>query len=310
LKSDRVEEYKYLIIGSNGFVGSNLHIRLAKNLHLKNIYSLDKGCNTFNYSNYINCDLNNFEDLEKKLKTTLFDVVIYLAADTRYTDNMNYFDIMYEANVKGLKNILQLLQENQNIRKFIYFSTCEIYGDSLNFSKESDIVNPITLYSLTKSMAEDLVKFYMNRFDFPATIIRPALVYGSGQNERFFIPQAINKFLNKEEFDMTKGEQARDFIYIDDLLDALLKIINMDVFVKDIVNISSNFEIKLCDLIILIKKILKSDTKVNFGSIEYRENEIMNFKMSNDKIFNIIGWTPRMTIEKGLKEMISKNKIN
>ncbi len=296
-----------MIIGGNGFIGRNLIDSLIKEYPESKVYSLDRGDNIYNHSNYIKSNLHDFNYLNKKLKTIKFDVVIYLASDTTYTNNIEYFDIMYEANVKVLKDTLQFLQENQKIKKFIYFSTCEIYGDSVQPSTESDNVNPVTLYSLTKSMAENIVKYYMNVFDFPATIVRPALVYGKGQSNRFFIPQAINRLLNGEDFDMTKGDQARDFIHISDLLDALLKIINTDTFVKDVVNISSNCEIKLRDLILLIKSILKSNSEVNFGSIKYRKNEIMPFKMSNSKIYNTIGWYPKMSIESGLKNMLGIN---
>ena len=99
-----------------------------------------------------------------------------------------------------------------------------------------------------------------------------------------------------------------EILYIlSDLLDALLKIINTDTFVKDVVNISSNCEIKLRDLILLIKSILKSNSEVNFGSIKYRKNEIMHFKMSNSKIYDTIGWYPKMSIESGLKNMLGIN---
>lgn len=301
-----MKNYKFLIIGANSYIGKKLHNQLSLSFNSNNIFSLGR-INSNHYNNFIKCGITDKFEVNNKLVDLEFDIVIYLSSNTIPSRDIEDYENAYDINVEGLKNILKTLKINK-LKQFIYFSTSEVYGSKVFEANENDLVSPISVYSLTKVMAENILTFYQNVYNLPLTIIRPSLVYGKNQSERFFIPQAINKLRGNETFNMTYGEQTRDFIHVYDLCDAVIEIIKQKKFINDIVNISSNYEIKIKDLVIYLKELLNSKSKINLGAIAYRGNEIMRYKIDNNKINDILSWFPKKEFKKSLLEIIEDKK--
>jgi nucleoside-diphosphate-sugar epimerase len=300
-----LKSYKYLIIGSNGFIGKSLYGQLCDIINNNHICCLDRYENTIAATNYIRCDIRNYRELSEAVANIDFDFVIYLVSDLSPSRSMDKYDKLYKINVGALKNVLEVLR-CRKIRHVIYASTCEVYGNKVFNANEESLTSPISIYSLTKLMAENMLIYYFNNYRLPVTIARLSLVYGGSQNNRFFIPQAISKLGGNKSFDMTHGEQTRDFIYVEDVCNAFVKIIESEAFIGDVVNISSNTEISLKELTVLLKNILKSDSILNFGAIKYRDNEIMRYKINNNKIVSRLHWQPRMKIKDGLVATIKE----
>jgi nucleoside-diphosphate-sugar epimerase len=299
-----LNKYKYLIMGANSFIGQNFYQELTKTVDPANIHTLSKGPNSNNFCNYIRCDVTDINNLEDKTKSIFCDIVLYFITATDKNRDLSNFNKIFDINFMGLKNTLHILKKRGKLKHFIYFSTAEVYGKDVFEPSENQSTSPISLYSLTKSLSEELLKFHINTFDLPITIIRPSNVYGEKQSINFFIPQAINSLLEKAEFDMTPGEQTRDFIHVDDVCKATINIIEQNAFKKDIINLSSNKEIKLKDLVLKIKELLKSKTQINFGAIPYRKNEIMRYKINNNKIIENLNWEPQISIMSGIKKIV------
>jgi len=298
----------YLVMGANGFIGHHLYQHLSKITTRENIIPLGKNQNINNLPNYIQCDVNNTEDIKNKLLPLSFDIIFYLIANTDPTRDIKNFDTIVDFNVDALKNTLNLLV-NKKIDRLFFFSTCEVYGNNVFSCSEECLTNPISLYSLSKVMSESLLQFYGNQYALPYTILRPSLIYGIMQDQRYFIPQAIDRLSNYDSFNMTEGEQTRDFIYIDDLCDAVLKILEHKVFLKEIVNISSDNEISLKDLVTKLQSILNTKTIIKFGALPYRKNEIMRYKINNSKLQIHTGWTPKTTLTQGLKTIVNSQEV-
>ena len=298
----KLKDHNYLIVGSNSFIGKNLHRQLSMITNVDNIFCLSK-VNSDNLNNFIQCDINNKIELKNKLKDLKFNIIFYLIANTSFCRGMDGYADAHKVNVDGLKNFLESINLLE-VEHFVYFSTSEIYGNKTFEANECDLVDPISTYSLTKAMAENMINFYKNSYSLPATIVRPSLVYGSGQNERFFISQAIKKLKNNEEFNMTHGEQTRDFIHVEDVCECVLEIIQQKKLIGEVVNISSNVEIRIRELVLILKKILNSSSEINFGSMDYRKNEIMKYKIDNTKVKNNLNWLPKINFKVGLLDVI------
>lgn len=298
----KLKNYKYLIVGSNSYIGKNLYKQLSMKVNTDNIFCLSR-TNSSKFDNFLQCDINDELQLNSKLKDLKFDVIFYLIANTIPSRDIDDYADAYKVNVEGLKNILEILKKDK-FKHFIFFSTCEVYGNKVFEANENNLLSPISTYSLTKAMAENILNFYENVYNLPISIVRPSLVYGENQNKRFFIPQAINKLKRNEVFEMTNGEQTRDFIHVNDLCEAVLEIVKQKKFIRDVVNISSNSEISIKELVVLLKILIKSDSKINFGSIEYRNNEIMKYKIDNTKIKNYLNWFPKKNFKESLLEII------
>jgi UDP-glucose 4-epimerase len=298
----KLKNYKYLIVGSNSFIGKNLHKQLSMIVNMDNIFCLSR-TNGNNFNNFIQCDINNEIELKDKLIEFKFDIIFYLIANAIPGRSMKDYMGAYKVNVNGLKNFLENINLLE-IKHFIYFSTSEIYGNKTFEANESDLADPISTYSLTKAMAENMINLYKNSYSLPITIVRPSLVYGSGQNERFFMSQAITKLKSNEVFNMTYGEQTRDFIHVEDVCECVLEIIQQKKLIGEVVNISSNVEIGIKELVLILKRIINSNSEINFGSIDYRNNEIMKYKIDNAKAKKSLNWIPKRNFEASLLKIV------
>jgi nucleoside-diphosphate-sugar epimerase len=132
--------------------------------------------------------------------------------------------------------------------------------------------------------------------------------YGPGDDETKFVTYIIHNLLkNVDKIDLTKGEQKRDFIYIDDVVDAFTKIINsLDNFNRDFYEfeIGTNYPLSIKQFVELAKQLSgNKHTLLNFGALPYRENEVMNYYVNTSEISKL-GWKCNRTIEEGLKKMI------
>src|SRR5262249_38179665 len=152
-----------------------------------------------------------------------------------------------------------------------------------------------------------MVKMFHNLYRMPTVVVRPSLVYGPGQNIRFFIPQMIRDLLAGNVFNMTYGEQFRDFIYIDDVVEGLIEIyMHMNKLQGETVNICYGESIQLKELVLNASLLMESTSQINFGAIPYREREMMSYQVSNAKLRSKTTWKPRITLQEGLLRTISQ----
>ena len=149
--------------------------------------------------------------------------------------------------------------------------------------------------------------------DYKFTFINMKLehMYGPKDNFSKFIPFLIENMLrNKEEIKLTRGEQERDFIYIDDVVSAYIVILkNISQFNKKFydIEVGTGISIKIRDVSNLIKKLCNSTTKLKFGALPYRKNEVMK-SYANPVFLKKIGWSPLINIKEGLERTISYYK--
>jgi nucleoside-diphosphate-sugar epimerase len=133
-------------------------------------------------------------------------------------------------------------------------------------------------------------------------------MYGPKDDNTKFIPYIIEKMLkNEKEINLTKGEQKRDFIYVEDVANAystiLSKINSFDKRFYDI-EVGTGNSVRIKDLVMLMKNLCNSDIMLNFGAIPYRKNEIMNSD-ANPEFLRSLGWFPKFSLDEGLRKTIS-----
>ena len=126
-------------------------------------------------------------------------------------------------------------------------------------------------------------------------------------HEEFFIPQLLKALKNNGTFKMTKGEQERDFLYIDDIIQALLLTINNEKAKNEIFNVCSNKSVMLKDFAIDCKHIMNSNSKIDFGALPYRENEVWNMVGDNSKIKRFLGFKVNFDVKEIIREIVSRD---
>ena len=283
-----------LITGGGGYLGSKLAEKLVH--YNSNIFLLDMKFNAiskkldhqYNNLHLYECDITNYEQLSKICNDINPFIIYHFAALLERNRDFSIFKRLYKVNVEGTLNLLESLS-NINYTKFIYASSSEVYGttNKIPFS-EDQIPFAASPYSLTKLMAEELIKTYSNIKNKPYTIMRLFNFYGDDMPENFFYSQLINALKRNEEFNMTGGEQIRDFLPIEQVLEYIIKISDTNKSDQILVNVCSGTGIKLKDFAREIAKKMNKEHLLKIGALKYRENEVWNMVGNNNLLSDII----------------------
>lgn len=310
-----LKEKKILITGGTGFIGSAIVNKLLSFDCSISIISLPKDTSwridNIKKCKFFHLDLIEFNPLKQILENIKPNIIIHLAALVDPERNLNTINKMFSINLGGTKNLLLAL-ENINYDLFINTGTSDEYGRGRVPYSEDYKENPVSPYAVSKVAATYLCEMINKVYNKPIITVRPFLPYGPKQLSNALIPSLISAGMNKKKLDLTSCLQTRDFIYIEDLVDAYIKLaINADI-VKNlgIFNIATGTETKIIDVVNLVKNEFK-DNKFNIGGIPYRAEEQMHHYANINKIKNSVNWRPKWDIKKGLIHTIrwwKKNK--
>ncbi len=309
---------KVLVTGADGFIGSHLTEMLAANGN--KVKALSQ-YNSFNYWGWIE-DINDFSNIDvisgdirdpflcNELVKDV-DIVYHLAAliaiPYSYIAPQSYI----ETNVSGTLNICQAAKEN-NIR-IIHTSTSEVYGTAQYVPiDEKHPLQPQSPYSASKIGADAIAMSYFNAFNLPLTVVRPFNTYGPRQSARAVIPTIITQIASgMKEIKVGDITPTRDFNYVEDTCRGFIELAECSESVGETINIGSNSEISISNLIETIKDLMESEVK--FVQDEQRirpsKSEVYRLWCDNKKIFDLTGFESKVNIKDGLKRTIDWIKI-
>ncbi|MDB4291352.1 NAD-dependent epimerase/dehydratase family protein [Cyclobacteriaceae bacterium] len=295
---------KILISGGGGFIGQHLLNNLIKeNCEL---YCLVRNSglefikNQIEGISYYDVDLKQKESLHKIVKSISPDFVIHLAGVKSRSNKVEGINNILNDNIFGTLNLFESLLAIPNLKQITVLGSVEEYGFVESPFKENSFENPVSIYGVSKLSISKLAKIFAIEHQLPITILRSSVVYGPKQGTEMFIPSIINALSQKKLFSMTKGEQYRDFIFIDDLIEAIKRTILIDDVSGLIINIASGISYKLSDIAKKISKILNGDCNLQIGALEYRKLEIMNYSVDITLASLKLNWKPSTSIDKGL----------
>ena len=198
-----------------------------------------------------------------------------------------------------LENLFVLLNtlKSINFTNFIFTSTSEVYGLSRDKAyQETDEVMAASPYSLSKLNAENAIKTFSKIHKKNYTILRLFNFYGEGMPSGFFISDLVEKLKTNENFDMTFGEQKRDFLKIESVVEALI-LSTLEKAQGNTYNVCSGNGFKIKDLAERFKMHINSTSTINYGALPYRKNEIWEMIGDNVKIRKELSWTPKELFE-------------
>jgi len=214
---------------------------------------------------------------------------------------------MIDTNVKGTLNICQAAKENM-VKRVIVTSTSEVYGTAQYVPiDEKHPKQPQSPYSASKIGADMIAMSFYNAFDLPVTIARPFNTYGPRQSARAIIPTIITQIANGiKEIKLGDLSPTRDFNYVKDTCRGFIALAESDNSIGKEVNIASNFEVSMKDILELIREIMQSDVK--FISEEQRirpeKSEVLRLWGDNSLIKKLTGFEPEYSLKEGLRETI------
>lgn len=295
---------KVLVTGGNGFLASHLIPALLELGAQVVSFDMSTDESRSNIQSFA-IDLNDQESLSDFISEIQPDIVYHLAASLNRTRDFTVVNEVLKTNLNGTNNLLNALSATA-YQKFIFVSTSEVYGGDMvkaPFKENSDFV-PASPYSLSKYCAEKAVQTFSEIYGKSFTVLRLFNFFGKGMGQQFFLSQLIETLKNNKEFNMTKGEQIRDFLYIKDVVQAML-MVNSEKANKKVFNVCSGQGKSIKEIALDIKNEVHSESKINFGALEYRDNEVWNMVGDNTLLRTTLGWEPKFTFKEGLKEYLS-----
>ena len=299
---------KILVIGGTGFIGLNLIKKLNKAKFLITCLSLNKvkKKNRLNKVKYIFCNISNKIQLRKKIDSE-YDYIVNLGGNIDHSNKKE----TYKSHYIGFKNLVDIFKKKK-IEKFIQIGSSTEYGFEKSPQKEEKKIksrNLRSIYSKSKLKSTKYGIYLYKKNKFPITILRIFLSYGPGQKSDRLIPYAINSCLNDIMFDCSDGEQIRDYIYIDDVVNLIIKILNNKKVNGEILNVGSGKPVKIKFVINEIVRQIKKGYP-NFGSIKLRKDEPNKLYANIKKTKNFSKWSPKINLSKGLRKTIEFYKNN
>ncbi len=300
---------RVLVTGISGFIGSHLARRLVAEgaeVHglVRNSSNLWRIHDLNNQINLHYVDLRDFGAVTKVAQDIKPQKVFHLAAYVNVSRSLEVIDEMVEVNIKGTLNLLRAL-DRTGYDCFINTGTCEEYGDNPAPFREDQIPNPVSTYSASKTCTTIFCRMLHKIKGLPVITLRPFLTYGPGQESNMLIPALIEKAIKGEAFEITEGEQTREFNYVDDIADGFVRASITPRAIGEIINIGNGLEYKVRDVVAMILELMNRPIKPKFGALAYRPGEAWHFYCDNTKARELLGWEPKVNLEDGLKMTIN-----
>ena len=203
-------------------------------------------------------------------------------------------------------NILEASKKN-HVKQLIHTSTSEVYGTAMYSPiDEKHPLQPQSPYSASKIAADNLALSYYYSYNLPVTILRPFNMFGPRQSTRAIIPTIITQFLKKDTIELGNLNVSRDFNFATDIAEGYQKSILNNKTIGQTINLGSGLEIKIVELIDMIKKISKRKFKLKIKShrIRPKNSEVFRLIASNEKALKILNWKPRFSTRANLKKAL------
>lgn len=311
-----MKDKRFLVTGGNGFIGAKIVERLVllghtpflllrKNSDRKRLLPILDKIKIFEGS------LENAKDVSDILKKTNPDIIIHLAGYGVYSyENMSSENtqLMIGSNINGTAHLLYAAQ-NTNCKIFINTGSCFEYGSSdIPFDEES-MLNPVNMYGVTKAAATLFSQVFSKKSTFSLVTVRPFTVYGPGQDERRFISTVIKQCLKGKSPSLTSQKIIRDYIYIEDVVDAYLAVVVLgEKLGGKIINISTGKGTLLENVAQIIIQQTKANIATDIGSFPSRDGEVLSLVGSAKKAKKLLKWKAKYSLEKGISETIAWTK--
>jgi dTDP-glucose 4,6-dehydratase len=299
------------VTGGCGFIGSNFVHYLSKKTD-EEIVVIDKLTYAADIKNLsplqtqvVHVDLADKFWLQNVFSSYKPTKIFHFAAESHVDNSIKDVTPFVESNIIGTINLLRL-SVDYNVEMFHHISTDEVYGsleyDDPSFTEKTQY-NPLNPYSASKAASDHFVMSFHNTYKLPVKITNCSNNYGPRQNYEKLIPKTIqNVILNKKIPVYGKGENIRDWIYVDDHCEAIYEVFNNGK-VGEKYNIGGECEVKNITLIHKILELMNGDKKL-IDFVVDRPGHDLRYSIDNAKIKKELSWDPKHDLEKGLEKTI------
>ena len=308
---------KILITGGAGNVGGalarklvenkNYNVVIADNLLTGSISKLPSK----DYSNwkFVHCDVNSYKEISELMLVNQFDYVFHYAAVVGVKRTQEQ-PIAVLNDIEGIRNILQL-SKNSSVKRVFYSSSSEVYGEPVELPQHEQTtpLNSRVPYAVVKNVGESFFRSYQKVYGLPYTIFRFFNTYGPNQSKDFVISKFLTAALKGDDITIYgDGSQTRTFCYVDDNINACLKIFEDNHMINDVINIGGAQEYKIIDVAKTIISLTGSSSKI-IHLPPLPEGDMTRRMPDNSKMLNILN-KQLISLEDGVKMMMDHPDFN
>ena len=313
---------KVLIIGSNSFAGSDfIDFLLTKNIKVFGVsrskennkiflrYKNNKNLKNFKFHKI---NLNLKKDLTKLIKIIRKEKIKYIvnfAAQGMVAESWINPEDWYFTNIYSNSILIKELSK-MKIKKYLNFSTPEVYGHTSSLIKENNIFAPTTPYAVSRSAQDLNLIAYFKTNKFPVVFTRAANIYGPYQQSYRIIPKIIISILTNKKIPIHgKGNTLRSFVFMPDVSKGLYKVLFDKNNINETFHISSKKFISILDLVKLINKIMNVKHR-NIYYTKERDGKDFKYTLNSNKIRNYYSWSDDVDLKEGILNTINWAKKN
>ena len=309
---------KVIVTGGLGFIGSNLIklllkkkyyvINIDKATYASNFYNTKEFSNNKNYK-YIKLSIGNYNKILSVLKKYRPNAIFNLAAETHVDRSIDGPKAFIDNNIIDVFNLLEALRKYSKIKKnikLIHISTDEVYGDVLfGRSNEKSKYKPSSPYAASKASSDHLVSSYLRTYKIDSIVTNCSNNFGPRQHPEKLIPKLIYNIINNKPLPIYgNGKNSREWIYVDDHCEALIKVLEKGK-VGEFYNIGSNKNLNNLqitkELLKISKSIMKIGSKVKIKFVKDRPGHDLRYALNSRKIKKKLYWKPKTSFKVGLK---------
>jgi UDP-glucose 4-epimerase len=301
-----VRDTPYLLTGASGFIGSHLaEVLVARGATVHCLLlPTDTAPNLSAVRDQIHihrADLLDGDALRRVVRAVSPEVVMHLGA-VGVTDIHIDPALAVRVNVEGTLNLLAAL--DGAYRAFLNVGTCHEYGSGDPPFREDQAPHPSLPYAITKTAAWHFCRRFHATEGWPIVTVRPFSVYGPRQARNTFIPACIRAARAGVDFEMTPGEQGRDWIYVTDVAEGMIRATAVAQAIGGTFNLCTGQETTLYGVARMILAQLGDPVAIQRGALPYREGEIWHLVGDNTHTRTVLGWEPAVSLDDGLRRTI------
>lgn len=297
---------RVLVTGGNGFIGANLVRRLVQGGCPVTVF-VRPGSDCWRIQDLLDdvelypVDLGS--EIPGNVSCALHDVrIIYHLGAAGVHQGQEDLSTMVKVNVMGTFHLLQLAR-NIKVERFIYCGSCFEYGPG-NLLKEDRLPSPVNEYAASKLSAGILAETFYRQYGLPVVYLRPFTVYGPYEGSQRLIPFGICRILEGKDIELTGGEQTRDMVFVEDILEAFLLAAVRPEAIGQIINLAGGNAISVKDIVRTLMDVMGSSLKPLFGTRPYRNSEVWALSGDPSVAGKVLGWTARTDLRRGLQETV------
>jgi UDP-glucose 4-epimerase len=295
------------VTGGNGFLGAHL---------LRRLLSLGTQCCVFMREGDSARRLNGLSpqpeircfaqpaSLAEVVAEWKPNIVFHLGAMISHQRTLGAFRTTLEWNLWSTLLLYEALCKT-TLSRVVQIGSCEEYGRQSVPFQEAAALDPASPYSASKAAASCYARMFHNCFGLPVVVLRPTVIYGPEQDTVMLIPEVISRLLQDCAVEVTEGKQTRDFLYVDDAVDALVQAAVIPSAPGEVLNIGSGEVVTVRRCVELMGELTGKPHLIRYGARPYSPYEIWDYAPDISRARQRLEWQPRTSLVQGLANTIA-----